>query len=173
MEQFTESQFANCTGPSGNCTYITYNGSFTGLAYEHGKSINGLFLSNLYPAFNRDCEIRQAHVSFFTVFGVLFAGVTGIMAGANVSGDLKNPSTAIPNGTLHACLITFILYVFLFLFTAMTCDKTLLYHDCLYMMEIDMSKGYAVLTGALLVTSCACLNCLIGRLDTLLMKLFD
>jgi solute carrier family 12 sodium/potassium/chloride transporter 2 len=49
--------------------------------------------------------------TFFSVFGVFFPSCTGIMAGANISGDLKNPQTAIPKGTLLSILVTTLIYL--------------------------------------------------------------
>ena len=72
------------------------------------------------------------------LFGVLFSAVTGILAGANLSGELKNPSRSIPKGTISGTVFTFVIYFILFLLTSVTCNRELLYHECMYMFYMDM-----------------------------------
>jgi len=59
--------------------------------------------------------------SFFSVFAVYFPAATGIMAGANISGNLKDPSHSIPKGTLLAILISTLIYGSALWITGATC----------------------------------------------------
>jgi solute carrier family 12 (sodium/potassium/chloride transporter), member 2 len=68
---------------------------------------------NLYPAYRFSEGIDQ---TIFTVFAIFFPSVTGIQAGANICGDLKDPAASIPKGTLLALFIsmsTYLSFVFL------------------------------------------------------------
>ena len=70
-----------------------------------------LFQENLYPQYTYDHEAGKMN-SFFSVFAVFFPAVTGIVAGANLSGDLQDPATAIPKGTMLAIFFTMFTYLF-------------------------------------------------------------
>ena len=54
------------------------------------------------------------------------------VAGANISGDLKNPSVAIPQGTLLACGITFVVYVFLCKSNTSMCTYMYMFCTCVF-----------------------------------------
>ncbi|MCI4378907.1 hypothetical protein PGIGA_G00221670 [Pangasianodon gigas] len=63
-----------------------------------------IMAENFSPNF-RDGE------TFFSVFAIFFPAATGILAGANISGDLKDPQGALPKGTLLAIFITGMTYL--------------------------------------------------------------
>ncbi|XP_064077807.1 LOW QUALITY PROTEIN: bumetanide-sensitive sodium-(potassium)-chloride cotransporter-like [Macrobrachium nipponense] len=73
--------------------------------------LNGtVLMENLYSDYRKD-DVGQ-DMSFFGVFSVFFPACTGILAGANISGDLKDPSSAIPKGTLLAIFLTYLSNLF-------------------------------------------------------------
>ncbi|XP_062371930.1 solute carrier family 12 member 3-like [Sardina pilchardus] len=61
-----------------------------------------ILIENLLPEKGKNNIIQE----FFSMFAIFFPSAIGILAGANISGDLKDPEHAIPKGTLMAILTT-------------------------------------------------------------------
>ncbi|TMS39211.1 hypothetical protein L596_005775 [Steinernema carpocapsae] len=60
---------------------------------------------------DRNVEVFQdVTTSFFLLLAIYFPAVTGILTGTNMSGDLKNPQSSIPGGTIAATLTTSFVY---------------------------------------------------------------
>ncbi|MDG2169685.1 MAG: hypothetical protein P8L44_17370, partial [Opitutales bacterium] len=104
----------------------------------------------------------QPGFEFWTVFAIFFPAVTGVMAGASMSGDLKEPSKSIPLGTIGAIIITFGVYVLQILWLGKSAPREDLLGDPLVMKQValfgpliyaglwaaTLSSGIASLLGA-------------------------
>uniref|UniRef100_A0A671L885 Solute carrier family 12 member 9 n=1 Tax=Sinocyclocheilus anshuiensis TaxID=1608454 RepID=A0A671L885_9TELE len=120
----------NITHTYGNNHTVTVNPSYTGFNSTTLKN-------NLGPHYSLDYSTNTM-MSFATVFAVMFTSCTGIMAGANMSGELKNPSESIPKGTIMAVSYTFTVYVLLFLLLSSTCDRLLLINDYAVLQRVNV-----------------------------------
>ncbi len=99
--------------------------------------------------------------SFWIVFAVFFPASTGIMAGANMSGELKHPNKSIPLGTLWAIGISFVIYMALAFWLARSATEQELISN--YNIIIDKAYvGPLVIAGILGATFSSALASLVG-----------
>lgn len=98
---------------------------------------------------------------FWLVFAVFFPAATGIMAGANMSGELKDPRKSIPTGTLWAIGVSLFIYLALAYWVARTATEEELLHN--YNIMIDKSFfPPIVIAGVLGATFSSALASIIG-----------
>ncbi len=84
-----------------------------------GLSIVAIFLGNSnYPAITIKPWDNFSGDNFWYAFAIFFPAVTGILAGASMSGELAEPRHAIPKGTLWAIGVSFVIYAALAIFFA-------------------------------------------------------
>jgi solute carrier family 12 sodium/potassium/chloride transporter 2 len=100
-------------------------------------------------------------VSFWVVFAVFFPAATGIMAGANMSGELKNPRRAIPIGTLSAIGVTLVIYLVVAFWLSTVASSTQLQNDYTILIQ-DARWSQLVLAGLLAATFSSALNSMVG-----------
>lgn len=98
---------------------------------------------------------------FWGVFAVFFPASTGIMAGANMSGDLRDPKRSIPIGTLAAIGVSLVIYLLLAYWLARSATPEELVGD--YAIMIDKAYwGPPVLAGLLGATFSSALASVVG-----------
>ncbi|KRY65145.1 Solute carrier family 12 member 9, partial [Trichinella pseudospiralis] len=118
------------------------------------------FLENLYPNWSVDYT-TGIHMTFALVFAVVFSGITGLMAGANMSGELKQPNISIPKGTLQALLATFLVYFLTTFLIGASCSNVLLQNNYIVMQNINVWPPF-IFIGIVAATLAAALSNLIG-----------
>ncbi|MEZ4335659.1 MAG: hypothetical protein R3B82_03440 [Sandaracinaceae bacterium] len=108
-----------------------------------------------------EVALRDAGVSFWAVFAVFFPAATGILAGANMSGELRDPRRSIPVGTLSATALATVIYAALAFWLATTATGDELRSS--YTVMIDHSLfAPLVLAGLLGATFSSALTSLVG-----------
>ncbi|MCB0744665.1 MAG: amino acid permease, partial [Ignavibacteriae bacterium] len=99
--------------------------------------------------------------NFWHVFAIFFPAVTGIMAGANLSGDLINPRKSIPLGTLAAIGFTLLIYLLMAYISAKFITPDELRTNQMFMVKYSF-WGPLVIAGILAATFSSALGSLIG-----------
>lgn len=98
---------------------------------------------------------------FWVVFAVFFPAVTGIMAGVNMSGDLKDPAKSIPKGTFYAIGVGYLIYMTLPIILANRADALTLIDDPLIMRKIAW-WGDSILIGVWGATLSSAIGSILG-----------
>lgn len=115
----------------------------------------------LVGTFRGSPENEFGGTSFWAVFAVFFPAATGVMAGANMSGELSNPRKSIPLGTLSALGLSTVIYVALAFWSAKAASPEELTSN--YTIMVDRALwGPLVLAGLLGATFSSALTSLVG-----------
>ena len=99
--------------------------------------------------------------NFTVMFALFFPAVTGIMAGANMSGDLIDPGRSIPRGTLSAIGVTAVVYLSIAVLFAGSRTQPELVADNLIMKGIALSAPLVTL-GVFAATISSALGSMMG-----------
>ena len=106
--------------------------------------------SNLYPDYSDDCDFKK-------VFKTIFPALTGIMAGANMSGVLRRPELAIPRGELSAIFCSMTTYVIVVLALGSSVPRETLQQQYLVLAQVTWPKPVIVTIGIIASTTSSAL----------------
>lgn len=125
---------------------------------DEGKGFEGWgsgnFVLNMWPEY-------QTGITWFTVFGVFFPTITGVLSGINMSGDLRAPSTDIPNGTLAALSTSTFLYMVFIIFLGATVQREVLFVNFMIASYVS-AISFLLLAGIYVSSMSSCLGAMYG-----------
>jgi solute carrier family 12 (sodium/potassium/chloride transporter), member 2 len=100
-------------------------------------------------------------IGFWGLFAIFFPAATGIMAGANMSGELRDPRRSIPRGTMAAIAVSFGVYLaFAYWFARIAPPEELVSN---YAVMVDRAAWRPVVLAGLLGATCSqALSSLVG-----------
>ena len=131
------------------------------IAAAAGSMVYGLEEIQLWGEFPGEPPQFEG-ASFWVVFAVFFPAATGIMAGLNMSGDLKDPRRAIPLGTLSAIAVAFVIYCLLAVWIATSATTDELVSNYTIMLDVAWLGEWFVLAGLLGATFSSGLASMVG-----------
>ncbi|MEN8257026.1 MAG: amino acid permease [Thermodesulfobacteriota bacterium] len=85
--------------------------------------------------------------TFWMLFAIYFPAVTGIDAGVNMSGDLKDPGRSIPRGTLTAVSVGFAIYLCQILISGGAYGRDMLISSPFGVLQNNAVFGWGVVVG--------------------------
>ncbi|MBN1998374.1 Na-K-Cl cotransporter [candidate division KSB1 bacterium] len=126
-----------------------------------GFSLLSFYLTPSQPSTDMSLLGNFSKAGFWQVFAIFFPAVTGIMAGANMSGDLENPRRSIPLGTISSIGITMIIYISLaYILSRIATEDELLTNQ---MVMVDKALwGPLVIAGIMGATLSSALGSMLG-----------
>ncbi|CAJ0931424.1 unnamed protein product, partial [Mesorhabditis belari] len=146
-----------------------YPGFYSNALFDNlGSSYMEAFYTSPHTEANKSTDVFQdVRTTFFVLLAIWFPAVTGIFTGANMSGDLKNPQSSIPGGTIAAQLTTSFVYFSLAFVFGATIDGNVLrdksgkgLNGNMVVALLSWPSPWVLLIGSFLSTFGAALQCL-------------
>lgn len=127
-----------------------------------GVSVGSVFLgSGQYIPDSIQPIASQPSLSFWLAFAMFFPATTGIEAGMSLSGDLKNPSRALPVGTIASVITAYFLYLSLAIFFSKNVSPEILRSHPVIIQYIS-KYGFLVILGIWGATLSSALGGILG-----------
>ena len=147
----------------GACFTIPSFDPVSGIAFTGFNA--STFAANWHPDY-RPTAVNPQGESFMSIFSVFFPAVTGMMAGANISGELRNAQKSLPFGTMLAVVLSNVVYMGIAVILGATCLRDGgqfggLFGDSMIMIRISLF-GPLVIVGIFASTISSALATLVG-----------